>query len=274
MDELLIWIAKLEDVPEPFRKFYKAASGEGAEGFVLQAKSVAGYSIDKVDSLKSSLAAEREKSKAAGKALAAFRDADGTLLDAVAARDAVKRMAELGDNADIDAKVRAAVEGKLGQIREKHVGEVRARDERIAKLAKNVEAQLVDQALLRALSDSTGERTAAINPRVLVSHLRDRVRAVENDKGDWEVHVLDEAGKRLITRKQGSEDFMGVDELADTVRADPGFKPFFAAKTVAGTTAATAAQGQLRLPQGALPGQQGQNGPSPTQRLAALYAQK
>ena len=185
----------LESVPEPLREHYKK-HGDG--GFVLDAQSGGGFSVEKVAGLKSALSAARSEAKDATTKLAAFIGDDGDLLDASSARDAMGKLAALGNDADIESKVSAAVQAQVDAMSQKHGKELSVRDDRVTGLTKQISKHILDDALTSALIDTSDGRTQAINPKVLSASLRDRLK-IQEAEGKWEVHVLDDQGNRRIS---------------------------------------------------------------------------
>ena len=203
-------ISKLEDVPEALRSEYKADPGGG---FVIDWEGASGYSVDKVAALKQSLSQEREQRKAAEAALKPFRVSEDSedLIDPAAARAAMAKIEDLGDDGDVQKKVDAAVQAKLAQVEKKHQSEVTKRDERNKALSAKLQQVMIDDLILRELMDTTEGRTAAIDPKPLVPYYRQfiRLEEVEKDGRTEFVHkVVDETGTPLITAKSGSNDAM------------------------------------------------------------------
>jgi len=257
-----IHAADLDTIPEPLREHYKKHEDGG---FVLDAQSGGGFSVEKVAGLKSALSAARSEAKDATTKLAAFVGDDGDLLDASSARDAMGKLAALGDNADIESKVSAAVQAQVDAISKKHGKELGVRDERVTGLTKQISKHILDDALTSALIDTRDGRTQAINPKVLAAAMRDQLR-VQEAEGKWEVHVLDDQGNRRISPASGSDAWMNVGEMVDEGR-NGDLKPFFRASSVAGTGGIDGRTGEA----GGSAGAAGLNGLSPTQRLKQYY---
>mgnify|MGYP003119017773 CR=1 FL=1 len=256
-----IYTESLDDVPEALREHYK----KHENGYLLNAQQSGGYSVENVAGLKSALGAARAEAKDATGKLAGFVGDDGEMLDAVTAREAMAKLAALGNDADVESKVSAAVQAQVDALSKKHSQELSLRDERVAGLTSQISKHILDDALTHALIDTSEGRTQAINPKVLAASMRDRLK-VQETEGKWEVHVLDEQGQRRISPASGSDAWMSVAELVDEGR-NGDLKPFFRAPSVAGTGGV---EGRTSDPSAA-GGTTGANGLSPTERLKQFY---
>ena len=259
-----IYTEDLDTVPEALKEHYtKQKDG----GYVLDASAGGGYSVEKVAGLKSALSAARAEAKDATSKLAAFTQDDGELLDADAARAAIDKLAALGSDADVEAKVAAAVQAQVDALGKKHGKELATRDDRVSGLTKQISKHILDDALTSALIDTTDGRTPAIQPKVLAAALRERLQVTEAD-GKWEVQVLDDDGNRRISPAAGSDDWMTVAELVDEGRTGD-LKPFFRANAVAGAGGVEGRTGEPAASGGVV----GVTGVSPTERLKQYYEQ-
>jgi|TARA_R110002020_G_scaffold128335_5_gene287609 hypothetical protein len=256
------FIESLDSAPEGLRDHYKK---QDSGGFVLDTTASGGWSLEQVGGLKSALSAARAEAKEATAKLGKYTADDGEMLDPGGARDAIARLAALGSEADVEAKVQAAVQGQVDALTGKHNKELAERDGRVTGLTSQLTKHVLDDALLSALMDTSDGKTAAIQPKVLAAALRDNLRVQETD-GKWDVHVLAEDGNRRISPASGSQDWMTVQELVDEGR-NGDLKPFFKANQVVGTGGIEGATGQPVAP-GSMP-QAG--GVSPTERLKAFY---
>lgn len=257
-----IYTDDIDSVPETMREHYtKQKDG----GYVLAATAGGGYSIEKVGGLKSALSAARAEAKDATSKLAAFTQDDGEMLDADTARAAIDKLAALGSDADVEAKVAAAVQAQVDALGKKHGKELAVRDDRVTGLTTQISRHILDDALTSALIDTTDGRTPAIQPKVLAAALRDQLKVTEAE-GKWEVHVLDDKGHRRISPAAGSEDWMAVSELVDEGRQGD-LKPFFRATPIAGAGGMDGRTGDAAGSAGIV----GATGVSPTERLKQYY---
>jgi len=255
-----IFTDSLDGIPEPIREHYKKQD----DGYVLEATAANGFAIENVAGLKSALSAARAEAKEAASKMAAFIGDDGEMIDPASAKQAIERLASLGNEADSESKVRAAVQAQIDALGKKHAQELSARDERVSGLTGQISKYILDDALLRALTDTSDGRTAAISPKVLASAMRDRLQVTETD-GQFEVHVLDEQGHRRISPASGSDSWMTVQELVDEGRSGD-LKPFFKAAPIAGTGSLEGRTGEAGGP-AASPA----SNLNPTERLRAYY---
>lgn len=258
---LPIYTDSLDNVPEPLREHYKEHEG----GFLLNAQQASGYSVENVAGLKSALSAARAEAKEAASKLASFVGDDGEMLDAGSARSAMEKLAALGNDADVEAKVQAAVQAQVEALGKKHAKELSVREDRVSGLTNQISKYILDDSLLRALTDTSDGRTAAINPTVLASAMRERLK-VQESEGKWEVHVLDDQGNRRISPASGSDSWMTVAELVDEGRSGD-LKPFFKASPIAGAGSIEGRTDEA----GASATVSGVSGLSPTERLRQYY---
>ncbi len=267
---LPLHIKTLEDVDEPFREHYVESTISGVEGFVFDGTSGSGLTIEhNVENLKRSLSSARADAKKAQDTLAKFKDADGNALDPDEVAQAIERLEQLGDDADIEERIKTAVQDKLDRVQRSHADEVKRltseRDE--AQTMRSKQATRFE--LMKYLAPSDKEAARARDPELLLLAFEGQVKHVTNDNGRDEFHVLDENGNRRYSDRTGqAEQYMGLDELVESSR-NGRFKDQFVVPEVKGTTSAPRKPQPERQP-AAVDGDQR----SASERLKAVYAQK
>jgi hypothetical protein len=258
---LQIYIDSLDQIPDNLKDHYK----QHGDGYLLDAATGGGFSVENVAGLKSALSAARAEAKAATSKVAAFVGDDGEMLDATVARAAMDRLESLGSDSDVEAKVTAAVQAQVDAINKQHGKELAGASDQVAGLRKQLTKHVLDDALLNALTDTSDGRTPAVNAKVLSAALRNDLKVAESE-GQWEVHVLDGDGNRRISPASGSQDWMTVREMVDEGR-NGDLKPFFKANQVLGTGGIDGHTSHS----GASPMVSATSNQSPTERLKAYY---
>jgi hypothetical protein len=244
LDATLAGQDALDKVPEGFRSLYRKLE-DGS--FALDVNPVGGVRLENVDDLKRALQAERAQHKkiaAEHKALA--EQFDG--LDAEAARDALKRIEEIGEGEGeeaiqqkIDAKV-AEIQAKYQRDTEKARADFKAKEDKLADEVGDYRGRFY-----RQMVDT--ESTAAIaalggNPKLLGSYVRSQLMIVDHD-GVASVQVRGPDGNALLTEKPNSTDPMSVAEYVAKLREDKDFAPAFAGSNASGAGAGRTGRGSV-----------------------------
>lgn len=172
------------------------------------------YTKDEVASLvterNAALEANRNQllteAKAAKKALDAYKGVDPAKYRELeeAAAEAERKRAE----ATGDWKTRET------QLLAKTQQEIDARDGKIKALSGALERRLIDAEATTALAAAKG------SPKVLLPHIKNHVRVVEED-GEFVVQVVDAKGNQRIGDAKGSP--MTIAQLVEEMKADPEF---------------------------------------------------
>ena len=214
---LKVAVQKLEEVPEALRSFY----AEGEDGkFHLDAEG-----IEDVGGLKSALEAERRERKKHERALAAFKDVDPeryqVMLKAEEEREAGK------------AKASGDWEKREAQLIEKHGREVKLKDDALAAAHRTVERALVDAEASRAIAAAKG------SVRLLLPEIKQRVKVLRGDDGEFVVRVVDADGTPRIGKVEaGKASPMTIAELVAELREDGELARAFDGSGASGSGAA------------------------------------
>jgi hypothetical protein len=131
---------------------------------------------------------------------------------------------------DIDtAKLKGeeAVEAVKKQMTEAHAAELKAFESKTAKLTSALESQLIDNAVTKAISDAGGNAT------LLLPHVKQNVKMVQTDEGDYQAVVVDPKGTERFSMVNAGKT-MQIDELVGEFRTQDTFKSAFVADSSGG----------------------------------------
>jgi ribosomal protein S13 len=216
-------VAKLDDVNEAQRAFYRAGTAEeGLEGkFILDVDASDGFTLENVDGLKRALATERSEHGAAKRSLKAFEG-----IDPEKAKTAIAKIDELGDidpKKDVDRLVEEKIQARVTQINERHETEKTSLSKRIEARDALLRQTLVQDAALQAISAEKGD------PDLLLPHVLPKIKLdlAEGDDGKLttKIHVLDEKGNTRIGDSQGND--MTIGQLVGDMKKHEKFSRLF-----------------------------------------------
>lgn len=207
-------VEKIDDAPEPVRSFYKARE-DGK--FVLTVEEAEGYALENISGLKSALGKERTTREQLERDVVKFKD-----IDPDKAREALAKWQEFqsidpAKEADkiADAKFNAAKD----QLVKKHGDEIKAREERIAKLTGAVDGLTRKQQATAAIAEAKGA------VELLLPHVLAHTRVKETEAGDFIIQVVDAAGNARIGNTKG--ELMTVKDLVAEMRGSDTFSRAF-----------------------------------------------
>lgn len=206
-------------LPESVRALYRADAGR----FILDVEPVGDFRLEDVGGLKTALSAERTKAEQLGAASKMFEG-----LDPAAAREALKKVGDMAKWTP-EEKVREQIEAQTRQLSEKHGRELESANGKAKTYRGQVEKLMVENKALEALGKH------AKSPQLLLPHVLGNVRVVEDEKGTLRAVVVDARGNPRITNKTGSTDEMSIEELVESMKADPVYAPAFNPTPAAGT---------------------------------------
>lgn len=220
-------IEKLDDAPEALREHYRAGTAdEGAEGkFVLGVEAVGGFALEDVSGLKTTLGKEMTARKALEKTAKAFEG-----LDVEKARAAIAKVEELGNidpAKEADKLANTKFEAAKAQLLEKHAGEIKTREDRIATLTGAVDGLTRKQQATLAIAEAKGA------VELLLPHVLAHTRVKETDSGEFVVEVVDKDGNARIGDGKGTP--MDIKGLVAEMRASDTFGRAFDADGHDGT---------------------------------------
>lgn len=111
----------------------------------------------------------------------------------------------------------AEVKRTLG---ESHAAELKTMQGTIDGLTTDLETQLVDNAVSKAIADSHGNTT------LLLPHVKQQVKMVKGDDGKYAAQVVDANGNERFSMKKAGER-MGVEELVGEFKLNDTYKSAF-----------------------------------------------
>lgn len=214
--------AEYDGLSDTLQGEYLKKSGEQyREGmFYLDVGPSGGFALEPIDGLKSALSKERQNAENANVKLRAY---DG--LDPTKARDALKQLEELGDDANSKQKIEALVGDRVKQWKEKNTTDLAAKDQEIRVLMDALEEETIVAKAITALNEHKG------NAELLLPHVLGRTRIVrteDNGKIKFVPRVIDPtSGQDLLSKETGSTDFMRVEELVATMKDNKTFAAGF-----------------------------------------------
>jgi hypothetical protein len=198
--------------------------------FRLEVSPSGGFEFTDTRGLKSALQAERTARAKAAAELKALTETVGDL-DVTAAREAVTKLAEMGDW-DPEKKLAESKAQFEKQITEKHEKLMAAA---AAKRAKEVEEstgaltsartqlqkELIASAALKAIAEAEG------SPELLLPIVERTTRMQAGDDGRFFAEVIDAAGNPRLSPKANVTEPMTVGELVEELRADEKYARAF-----------------------------------------------
>jgi len=129
----------------------------------------------------------------------------------------------------------------VAQINESHQKALGAKDKEIEAMSRTLEKHLIDAAVISAISDEGG------NAKLLLPHVKDRVKVVKSDDGDYAVNVLLPDKSAPLVGNDGKP--LSISAFVKSLKEDEVFQVAFKATGKGGS--------------GALPGSQNGGGASP-----------
>lgn len=210
---------------------FKAEYVEGSESlngmFVLKVEPVNGYNLENTGGLKKSLQATRAERDKLNADLKAFEG-----LDPSAAKDALKKLEELGDLDKLNADTKKQIEVIKSQLEQKAENDRKTLTSKfetdlssLGKERDTLRSQLQNQMITnRALAvlDKLGGRSQLLLPLI-----EKTVRIAPDDKGVYKEQVLDSEGNPRLSSRPGVTSEMTLEEYLGELRENPEFAPAF-----------------------------------------------
>lgn len=226
----------LNDLPEGLRP----AAKQSGEKFVVEALAD-GWAVEDVAALKNAherVMKERNEFRAVAKAFEGLDPAQ-----AAAAREALEKLqaGQLKGSKEIE-DWRASVEKKMAEERAKLEGKLNART-----------AALRDRMVKGELAPVVAKLGGSDSMDAIMTLAQQYIRVEEDDAGNLKHSIVDASGSPRLTKKSGSSDPMGFDELIAEMRDAPSTRGLFKAYAASGTGGGSQTGGAGRA---ANPGQQ------------------
>lgn len=199
----------------------KAHKLEG-DHYVLDVTSKAGWNLEPVGGLKSTLSQKKTEIEKLTEQLAAYNDEDGTPLDAASAREALKKAAAMRDWSP-DQKSKEWAENEVTAVKKKHAEDVAKLQERLDKELATSNAEAVRNAINSALVKNGVDKDAA---GFVFDYFANRA-IPERQDGRIAVFARDENGGKAITQKPGQETWRTIDEEVEIFKNSRAGAKFF-----------------------------------------------
>lgn len=215
-------IDKLEDVNEGFRGEYRPGTAdEGLEGkFVLSVEGRDGWGLENVTGLRNALSTERTALNAERNKVKAFEG-----IDPVKAKEALAKIEELGTldpKKDVDRLVEEKVQAQLGQLNERHKGEITALEGRLGMRDALLTDTFKTKAAVEAIAEAKGD-VELLLPHVLPSISFDLEEA--DGKLVPKTKVVDASGNVRIGDSQGGN--MTIKQRVEEMKTSDKFSRLF-----------------------------------------------
>ena len=207
-----LYVDNMDEVPEAHKDDYTPGPNGG---FICNFPETGGFSVVPVAGLQNTIRSLRDELAADRKTLANYRDPDGELQDPAKIAAALKLAGELGEDTTVQAKVEAAVRDRLADAERRQAAIVSEKDKRVESLMSQLSERIVGGELMRALSDSSDNRTPALAPDMLAKALSSECRMVEKD-GQFGVEVVENGQPKIGPDGQN----VSIQSFVDSIRKD------------------------------------------------------
>lgn len=209
-------VDNLEKIDEKYHDLYTEQDGV----YVLNVEPSEGMALENVEGLKETLNKVNKENRTLKRDLKKF---DG--LDPDEAKKALDKLDELGD-LDPEKDAERIAQEKLEKGQEKLIAPFKEENQKLKdrndKLLNSLQKSSIESAALRAVEQYGG------SARLLMPHIRDRVKLVENDDGEFDIQVVDEGGDlRTKADREGKVHEMSVEDLVGEMRESEEFAPAF-----------------------------------------------
>ncbi len=223
-----------DELAEPFRAVAKQVDGK----FVFESQSLpVGIEVGDTRPLKTAFEAEKARRREAVAVAQPFIDAGLSPEKAKAAVDALMKV-EAGSvkSSEELEKLKATLTSKFEADLKK------AQDDRDRAVARSRD-RAVESELSKIIAAKGGSEAMSI----LMREAKLRIRVEDAADGSEAIIVVGPDGKTpLTTKKMGSADPMGLEELIDTLRDAPGTKRLFNAQPAGGAGSTSQSSGAVR----------------------------
>ena len=232
----------LDEIPEPFRDQAEKA-GEGYGVAIPD-----GHSVEDVAGLRNALEDERDRRRKLASRLAEFDGID----NASDARRALEQLAAgtLKDSSEV-ADYKAQLERKVA-------ADIETKDRALQALEEQIKEHEFGAAARDAIARHNGNST------LLLPILKARSQWARAEDGKLSMRIVGDDGKEMLSRRSGSTEPMGLDELVTSLKADKVYMAAFNGSGVGGSGAHHASGGSGR-------GTQDKSNLSPEQQLAQAF---
>lgn len=220
----------LTDLPEGLRETAKQREGGG---FVVDTLAE-GWAVENIAGLKKSLSEARGERDTFRKTLAAFGDLSPDV--ASEAREALEKLraGQLRGSKEID-EYKASIEKKMADERAALEGKLKARTE-----------ALRDRMIRGELAPVIAKLGGGDSMDAILTLAERSIRLEEAPDGTLRHSIVDAAGKPRVTKKGGSADPLGLDELIVEMREAPSTRGLFKVSATGGSGGSSQSGGSGR----------------------------
>lgn len=220
------------ELSEGLRKHAKEVDGKWQVASLPE-----GYAIEDVGGLRKSLQAERAARKEADAMLKPFLEAGIAVDDVPTAAEALQKFKAGALKSSDD------IERFKAEISKKHADELSKRDQLLQKRTQTLRDQLVRGRLAPLIAAKGGSKAMDAILTLAEKH----IQVQEDQEGNLVPLVVGSDGRTpLITKKVGSTDPMGFDELIDTMRESQVTKGLFEVSAAGGSGSTSQSAGSAR----------------------------
>jgi hypothetical protein len=196
----------------------------------LEVSPSGGFEFADTRGLKAALQKERAERSKAQASLKALTERVGDL-DVDAAREAVAKVAEMGDwdpekklaeaKKQFEQQLADKYEGERKQITTKYAEEIKAREDMLASTRAQLQSQLIASAGVSAINAASG------SVELLLPIVERMARMKLDENGRYHAEVVDESGTPRLSPKSGSTAPMSVAELVEELRGNEKYARAF-----------------------------------------------
>jgi len=195
-------LSTIEGLTEDEQKHYVQKDGK----YVLDVKPVEGFELADVQGLRNTVKTLRAEKEDLNNSISIYKDIDPTR-----AREAMAKVKMIEDGEyefDKDEAFTKALESERKKMAEKHVGEIEPLKNENNSLRGQLEKIFVDNVAMEAIT----KRDPNANTRLLLPHLKSRLKAEEFEPAKFRTVVMDVNGQKDI---DGQGQPISIDSLVD-----------------------------------------------------------
>ncbi len=218
--KLKVTKAEFDSLDEGIRGLYEEKDG----GYMLAVDG-----IEDVSGLKGALAKERADREKYAKQVKGWETLGKT----------PEEISELLVKLEEDEKKKLESKGEydklVAQINERHQKTISEKDKELEAMSRTLEKHLIDAAVISAISEEGG------NAKLLLPHVKERVKVVKGDDGDYSVNVLLPDKSAPLVGNDGKP--LSISAFVKSLKDDEVFQVAFKASGKSGSGAAPGSGG-------------------------------
>lgn len=203
----------------------KAEYKEDGDDFVLDVTPVAGYALENIEGLRTTLSKLKADVTSQKKLLKDF-EVDGEMIDPSQVHDLLKKFKDMGNLTPeqlAETKVKSALEQQQTQFNK----QISQKDTLIGSLRGHLEKVLIDQSATSVLASKGG------NIKLLLPHIKSSLKVVEDDQG-FSVKVIGADGNPRVSVNRGTTSDMTLEQLVEELAASEDFSMAFTSQSKPG----------------------------------------